>query len=377
MKISPFRVEMWMNEFENHCEFNLAETCVHSLTVAELLDMADATESILDELLPLKLTYGAIVGSDRLRDNVAGLYNKLTRNNVMITHGAIGGNSLVYQAMVGASDRVVSIVPSYQQHTAIPESIGADVVTLPLRREQDFQPDLDELRALVGTNAKLIAMTNPNNPTGALMSEEVLSEIVEIASNAGAYVLCDEVYRGTDQTGDGSTASMADLYDRGISTGSMSKAFSLAGLRLGWIAGPADVMEAVSIHRDYNTISVGMIDDLFASIALDAKDLILGRSQSIVRRNLAILDDWVATQPAIDYVKPQSGTTAMLRYDADIESHPLCEQILKDVGVLLTPGSAFDMEGYLRIGYANDTEVLVGGLARLGDFFATLATGSG
>jgi len=360
-----------MNEYENHCEFNLAETCVRSLTVAELLDLAGASESILDELRSLKLTYGAIPGSERLRNSVANLYAQLSSANVMITHGAIGANALVYQALVEPGDRVVSVVPSYQQHTSIPESLGADVVALPLRHDDDFQIDLDELRTLVGTNTKLIALTNPNNPTGALIGHDDICTIAEIASAAGAYILCDEVYRGTDQFGPGSTPSVADLYERGISTGSMSKAFALAGLRLGWIAGPTEVIDAVSIHRDYNTISVGMIDDLFASVALDVGDAILERSRSIVRRNLAILDDWVATQPSIDYVKPQSGTITMLRYAADVRSKGLCEQILAETGVLLTPGSAFDMEGYVRIGYANDTDVLVGGLDRLGEFFAS------
>ncbi len=357
-----------MNEFENHCEFNLAETCVHSFTVDELLEIAGATESILGDLLPLKLTYGAINGSVRLRDNIANLYTGLSRDNVMVTHGAIGANALVYQALVEPGDRVVSVVPTYQQHTSIPESMGADVTKVPLREEQDFRLDLDELRSAVGTNTKLIAITNPNNPTGSLMTKEELATVAEIASISDAFVLCDEVYRGTDQTGSGTTVSVAELYDKGISTASMSKAFSLAGLRLGWVAGPAKIMEAVSHHRDYNTISVGMIDDLFASIALEAKDAILERNRGIVRRNLAILDEWVTTQPAVEYVKPQSGTTAMLRYDADIKSRDLCEQILRYTGVLLAPGSAFDMEGYLRIGYANDTQTITDGLAHLGKF---------
>jgi aspartate/methionine/tyrosine aminotransferase len=148
----------------------------------------------------------------------------------------------------------------------------------------------------------------------------------------------------------------------------MSKTFSLAGLRLGWIAAPADVVAAVAIHRDYNTISVGMLDDLFASIALEHKDEILRRSRAIVRDNLAVLDAWVASEPRITYVKPRSGTTALLKYDLDLPSRDLCVRLLEQTGVLLTPGSALDVEGHLRIGYANHLDVLREGLGRLSRF---------
>lgn len=235
MKIRDFGVEIWMNAWENKCEWNLAETCVESLTVAELLEMAGKTDTILSELLPLKLTYGAIEGSDRLRDLVAGLYGKQNRENVSITHGAIGANALVHETLVERGDRVISVLPTYQQHYSIPESYGADIQILKLREENGFLPDLTELKKLATPGTKLIAINNPNNPTGSLMDEAFLKEIVEIARDCGAWILCDEVYRGTDQTGDGMTASIADLYEKGISTGSMSKTYSLAGLRLGWI----------------------------------------------------------------------------------------------------------------------------------------------
>jgi aspartate/methionine/tyrosine aminotransferase len=370
MQIRPFGVEQWMNEYETRCEWNLAETCVESLTVAQLLELAGGGDAVLDELRATKLTYGPIEGSDRLRDLIAGLYDGQTRDNVLVTHGAVGANQLVHLTLVEPGDRVVSVLPTYQQHYSIPESIGADVHVLRLREENGFLPDLDELAELAGTSTKLIAVNNPNNPTGALMDGAFLREVAAIAERSGAWLLSDEVYRGTDQAGTGTTVSVADLHPRGVSTGSMSKTFSLAGLRLGWIAGPTDLVHAVEVQRDYNTISVGMIDDLFASVALEHKDAILERNRAIVRGNLAVLDEWVAGQPRISYVKPQSGTTALLKYDLDVPSRDLCVALLEQTGVMLTPGSALDVEGYLRIGYANDPEVLREGLARMGKFFA-------
>ncbi|HEV8391940.1 MAG TPA: aminotransferase [Dongiaceae bacterium] len=372
MKIKPFGVEIWMNQYETQCAYNLAETCVESLTIAQLLDIAGKRDAILGELLPLKLTYGAIEGSERLRVNIASLYTRQKPENATITHGAIGANALVYATLVEPSERVISVLPTYQQHYSIPESLGADVQIHKLRAENGFLPDLDEIQRLVTPNTKLIALTNPNNPTGSVMDRAMMQRVADLAARVGAYVLCDEVYRGVDQEGDELTVSMADLYERGISTGSMSKAFSLAGLRLGWIVGPTDLIHAVSIHRDYNTISVGMLDDHFASIALEHRDAILARNRAIVRTNLAILDRWVAEEPAISYVKPKGGTVALLKYDFDMPSRDFCVRLLEAEGVMFTPGGALDMEGYVRIGYANNRAVLEAGLERVSRFLRTL-----
>jgi aspartate/methionine/tyrosine aminotransferase len=201
-----------------------------------------------------------------------------------------------------------------------------------------------------------------------------LEEFVAVVRSSGAYILCDEVYRGTNQVGNGFAPAMADIYEKGISVSSMSKVFSLAGIRLGWIVAPREVLEAVSIRRDYNTISVGMIDDYFASLALENKEKIIGRSQKITRGNLKILDDWVSKEQSISYKKPQAGTTALLKYDFDIPSREFCIQLLRETGVMFTPGSVMEMEGWLRIGYANSPEVLSQGLELVSNFLSRMAS---
>ena len=370
MHITPFGVEIWMNAWETRCTHNLAETCVASVTIAELLALAGRNDSDLSELLDLRMTYGAIEGSDRLRQAVARLYARQAPGNILITHGTIGANMLVHRTLVSPGDRVIAITPTYQQHTAIPASLGADLLTLPLQEADGWLPDLDRLAALADGGVKLIALTNPNNPTGALIPRAGLERIAEIARRHDAWVLCDEVYRGTDQDGSGISASMADLYEKGISTASTSKAFSLAGLRLGWIAAPEALLEQVMIHRDYDTISVGQIDDHFATIALENAPALLARSQHITRTNLALLAEWVAQEPRISWVRPASGTTAFLRYDLDMPSETFCEALLAETGVLFTPGSALGVEGYVRIGFANDTAVMKAGLPRVSNFLA-------
>ncbi len=373
VRIREFAVEQWMNEYEETCRYNLAETCVRSLTAGELLELSGRRDDVIAELEATALTYGPIPGSPRLRALVAGLYERQGADNVLVTHGAIGANALVHATLVGPGDHVVSIVPTYQQHASIPESYGARVDLLTLREEDGWLPDLDELDRLVTADTRLIALANPNNPTGALVDEADLRRIVEIAERAGAWVLCDEVYRGVDQEGDGFTASIADLYERGVSTGSMSKPFSLAGLRLGWIVAPADLLAAVAIHRDYTTISVGRVDDLLASVALESRDAILGRAKRITRTNLAILDEWVASRSDVHYVRPRSGTTALLRYDAPLGSYELCRRLLAETGVMFTPGDAFEVPSTVRIGYADDTDTLRTGLRLFGEILDGLA----
>jgi len=378
MKIAPFGVEQWMNEYETRCDYNLAETCCDSITIQQLLDLAGTTpEALQAELLPMRLTYGAIEGTDRLREAVAALYERQGRHNVTITHGAIGANHLVHLTLVEPGDRVVSVLPTYQQHYSIPESIGADIRILRLREEQGWLPDLDELADHVRGGAKLVVINNPNNPTGSLMDRGCLEQIVAICDQAGAWLLCDEVYRGIDGEDPGTTASVADLYDRGISTGSTSKAFSLAGLRLGWAVGPTSLTEDLLIHRDYNTISVGMVADLLATIALENADAILQRNRDLTRTNREILAAWVEAEPRITWVEPKGGTTALLKYDVPMTSREFCVRLVEETGVMLTPGSALGVEGYLRIGYANNPQVLVNGLPRLSDFLRSTSQEAG
>jgi aspartate/methionine/tyrosine aminotransferase len=368
MQIREFGVERWMDLYENRCELNLAETCVEPLTVGELLKIAGKEDALLDEILPMKLTYGAIDGTERLRSNVASLYEKQAVPNVLITHGAISANALVYETLVEPGDHVISVLPTYQQHYSIPESYGANVEILRLREENAFLPDLDELKRMVKPTTRVIAINNPNNPTGSLMDRAFLEQIAQIARSCGAYVLSDEVYRGTDQEGTGFTASIADVYEKGISTGSMSKTWSLAGLRVGWIVAPVDLIHRVQIHRDYNTISVGMLNDLLASIALENRKAILERNHGILRSNLAVLDAWIVKEPLLSYVKPRSGTTALVRFDVDMSSREFCVSLIEKTGVMFTPGSALDIEGYIRIGYTNGRDVLVAGLERVSGY---------
>ena len=265
----------------------------------------------------------------------------------MLTHGAAGANHHVFCSLISAGDRVVSIMPTYQQLYSIPEAIGADVAIMHLKQENDYLPDLNELKSLVTPETKMICINNPNNPTGALMSKELLGSIVEIARGVGAYILCDEVYRHLTQE-DEWCESIVDLYEKGISVSSMSKVFSLAGLRMGWIATHDEAArKAFLSHRDYNLISCGMFDDAIASIALRHSDVIF-------------------------YTKPKAGTTALVYYDFDIPSYEFCKRMYHETGAFVTPGDCFEQPHSMRVGYACDVNTLRDGLAAVTKFAATL-----
>ena len=371
MKIKPFAVEEWMNAWEVGAKYNIAETCVDSISMNELFELTgeDKTE-FLNRLCARRLSYGDIEGLPEFRKGVCGLYKTLNIENIVPTHGASGANHHVFYSLISPGDRVVSIMPTYQQLYSIPESYGADVQILHLSKENNYLPDLEKLRRLVTPETKMICINNPNNPTGALMSEQLLREIVEIARSADAWILCDEVYRHLSQEDDW-CPSIVDLYEKGISVSSMSKAFSLAGLRLGWIAThDMSVVKSCLSHRDYNLVSCGVFDEMLAAAALKHSDKLLERSRKIVRENLQILDDWVGSEPHVSYVKPQAGTTALVYYDLDISSYEFCEEMYKKTGAFVTPGDCFEVPHSMRIGYAYGKQDLIDGLKAISEYIA-------
>lgn len=361
MNIDNFKIEDWFNEYEKLSKYDMADTCVESLSLDGLFEIVGGKEEHLQTILSRKLNYGDIQGSLRLKKAISSLYKSANPDNMTVTHGAIGANQLVMLALIERGDEVVSIIPTYQQHYSIPKSIGAEVKTLFLKEGNNWLPDVEELRGLVTRDTKIICMNNPNNPTGAVIPKELMQEIVEIARENDVYILCDEVYRGLEHDGVLSE-SIVDIYEKGISTGSMSKVFSLAGLRLGWIVAPDEVMEKVIIQREYNTISVSALDDYFSALAIENKDKIIKRNLDIILRGKKILGDWVNANPHISWIEPKGGTTALLKYDIDMSSVDLCKKLLDDTGVLFLPGSTLEMEGYLRVGYCSDVKTLQEGL---------------
>lgn len=263
---------------------------------------------------------------------------------------------------------MIAFSPSYQQFYSAPEALGAEVTVLRLRRENGYLPDLDELSRAAARGVRMICLNNPNNPTGSLIPADMMEDIVVIARRAGAYLFCDEVYSGVSIDG-ASTPSVADLYEKGIATGSMSKAFSLAGLRLGWLAThDRKALAQFRRVRDYDLVSCGLFDEEIAALALAHKEKILARNRAILAANLPILDGWVEGEPHVSYVKPTAGTMALVHYDLPIGSRDFCRRMYEETGAFCVPGDCFDETFSFRVGYGHDGALLRKGLDAVSEF---------
>lgn len=373
MKIAPFKVEEWMNAYEAGCTTNIAETCADSVSLRELFALTGTDEAAFwEKAATTRLTYGYIEGNPAFLSGIASLYRTVGPEHIVPTHGAAGANHLALSSLVSPGDEVVAVTPTYQQLYSIPESLGATVKTLSLTRENNYKLDLDQLDSLVTDKTRLICINNPNNPTGALLTGAELRAIADIAAKHNTYILSDEAYRHLTQ-GDEYSESLVDIYDKALSISTMSKAFSLAGLRLGWIVTKDQKLrKEILSHRDYCVISCSLLDELAAGIALAHADKLLARNRAIVRKNLAILDSWVAAEPRVSYIKPQAGTTSLLYLDIPMSAPEFCRNLLAETGTLLTPGDCFYIPGSVRIGYACAEEELIRGLTFVHDFLAKL-----
>lgn len=376
MEIKDFAVEQWMNEWETKCTYNVAETCTYSLTLDQLFDLCGGDRAqFMNDFAQRRLTYGAIEGNPAFLEGVCGLYEAVKPGHIIPTHGAAGANYLVLSTLCGPGDHVVSIMPTYQQLYSIPEMCGATVDILHLEKDDHYHVDAEKLAALVTDDTKVICINNPDNPTGALLSREEIETIVGIARDHDAWLMCDEVYRLLTQDDDGFTTSPIDLYDKAVVTSSMSKVWSLAGIRLGWaITKSPELRRDLLSHRDYDLISCGMFDEAVGAFALAHADKILARSRRIVRQNLAALEAWVDSEEHLSFVKPEAGTTALVYYDYDLDSYEFCTRMIQTTGALVTPGDAFEEPKSMRIGYAYSDNVddLKEGLAAISAFLRTL-----
>lgn len=358
MRIDTFKIEEWMNRYCPSAKYDLTTTCIEPLSIRELVELCGINSPL--EVFDTKLTYGDIHGSERLKNAIQSLYT--TKREITVTHGAIGANQLVFESLLEKGDEVLAIVPTYQQHYSIPKSLGANVKLMFLKEENKWLPNLRELEANLTRKTRLICLNNPNNPTGAVIPDEMLYRITEIAGANNSWILSDEVYRGLNMNGNPYSVSIADIYEKGISVGSMSKTYSLPGLRVGWVFGREDLINEINKHREYNTISVSILDDYFSSIALENRARIAARNFPIMKEGLQILNDWLNEEIYIKAILPQGGTTALLRYKKDIPSKVLCRNLQEKTGVALLPGETLEMEGCVRLGFCAGAENLKTGL---------------
>lgn len=365
MDIKPFTLERWQSVWENQVGLNLSESGVHPLTVEELVTDKDELQRILRQ----PLGYPQTNGSELLRSRVAELYPGATAQNVLMTSGCSEANFVSVWGLVEPGDEVVFMKPNYMQIEGVAEAIGAKVVPIWLREQSGWQIDTTELRKAVTPRTKLIAICNPNNPTGAVMSENAMDAVCACAAKVGAWILSDEVYRGAELEGEMSP-TLWGRYDRVLCNAGLSKAYSLPGLRTGWIVGPADTVDKLWGVHDYTSIGISMLTDKLAAIALEAgkRQWIVERTRRILRENYAIVQQWLRGRGDLfRHVPPQAGGIAWIGYNRPWSSDALVEELRKRKDMLLVPGTQFGMDHFLRIGFAGDREQLKRGLSLFGE----------
>jgi len=375
VRIEPFRMERLQSTYENYVDYNLSESGVRPMSVRELLGEG-ADES---SLLSAGLVYIQSNGSEELRDRIAALYPGATRDNVLVTNGGSEANYATFWSVLERGDRVAFMLPNYLQTWGLSRAFASAVTPFRLVRRRDtagprWALDVEGLRRAVGRRTRVILVTNPNNPTGGVLTEAEMDEIVRAARASGAFIVADEIYRGAEISGV-MTPSFWGRHDRVLITSGLSKAYGLPGLRIGWVAGPKRAIERLWSYRDYTTIAPGALSDALARVALEQRrrEAIHARTRGIIRANLPVLESWARARSGIfSYVPPQAGAILFARYDLPIGSVALVDRLRARNSVLIVPGDQFGTPRHLRFGFGSDADYLSKGLERVDEGLAAL-----
>ena len=364
-KFEPFVMERMMSKFENYVDFNLSESGVHPMTLRELMTLAGRS---VDELGEVLINYPQANGTPELRQIIANLYKGAGVDNVLVTTGAAEANYLTIHTLLEPGDEMALMAPNYQQVWGVAVNRGVKVTPFHLAEDKGWALDIDSLKRAVTPRTKLIAVCNPNNPTGRIMTSAEMDAVVAEAARVGAWLLADEVYGGAERESDVQTPSFYGRYDKVIAIGSMSKAYGLPGLRTGWAVGPADTLDEMWARHEYITITTTMMSDKLTAIALSptVRPKVLARTRKFIRDGYPVLTEWAAKHGNMFSVFPsQAAAIAFVRYNLPINSTELTERLRKEKSVLIVPGDHFGLDHHLRISFGLEHGYLKGGLDRI------------
>jgi aspartate/methionine/tyrosine aminotransferase len=362
LKIPQFEMERMQSTWENVVEMDLSESGVRPVTLRELGEMG----LDLDAMLDMPLGYSQSNGTIPLRESLAALYPGATPDHIEVTNGTSEANYLLSLTLLRDGDRVALEVPNYMQLAGVPRSLGAEVDCFRLRIDRNWEPDWDEFDRAVTGRTRLVYVSNPNNPSGSVLSEAAMRRIVERCDSVGAYLLADEVYQGAEIHCE-RTPSFWGMSDRVIVASGLSKAYGIPGVRIGWIVGPKDVIAECWTQHDYLTIGPNKLSDHVARVAVANRERLYGRTRAILQQNLPIMRDWASGfGDFLTFVAPQAGALCLMRYHSPTPSFDLCERIRVNQSVLIVPGAHLGLEGFIRVWLGGKPEFLSEGLRRIG-----------
>jgi aspartate/methionine/tyrosine aminotransferase len=350
MAFQRFEMERWQSTWENRVRYNLSESGVHPLSTAELLALSGGAG---DALLKRPLGYPQSNGTEPLRAAIAALYPGAGMEQVLVTTGSAEANFVNCWTLITPGTKVAVVMPTYMQTWGLARNFGAEIRPVLLRESLGWQPDPSDIDAAIGSGTALVIVTNPNNPTGAVLADELVDRIVARAESCGAWILADEVYQGAERTGP-LTPSLWGRSPRVIVTNGLSKAYGLPGLRIGWCVAPTAHVGELWARKDYTTIGPTVMSDALATLALgdSVRPRILERTRSIIRTNWAILEHWMAAlRGELAWRAPDAGAICYARYRSGESSSAVAERLRARHDVLIVPGDHFTMDGYLRFGF--------------------------
>jgi len=373
MKIDEFLLERWMTRHETHVRYDIAESGILPLSTQDLLDFeaSERRADALRDLLRLPLGYSEARGTEALRGLLAATYTRGDADSILVTTGAIEANFLLFNVLLDAGDHVIALYPAYQQLYSVPRAIGCDVSLWHVGPDTGYRYDVDALERMLTPRTKVIVVNTPHNPTGAMLPPADAARVYALADSVGAVVIGDEAYRWLAvPDGDPFAPPFFDMGERGLSVGTLSKPFGLPGLRIGWIAGPPDLIRRCWSFRDYVTLSPGKLNDALAQLALRHRDAIVARNRRIITANLAAAGRWMAERSGfLSWTPPRGGLLALIKYDLPMDSLTLADKLALEYSVMLAPGSAFGYEHHLRLGIGQKPEIFAAGLAEAGKCF--------
>jgi len=363
MKMATFEMERYQSTWEHVVAYNLSESGVEPVSLRDLQAMG----LDLGRLEETPLAYSQTNGTIQLREALAEHYPGATVDHIEVTNGTSEANFMLCLTLLSEGDEVVFESPNYMQFAGMPPGMGANVCTFSLRVEQNWEPDWDALEAALTPKTKLIYVSHPNNPTGAVLTREHMERLVDAAERADAHLVADEVYQGAEFDGN-VTPSFWGMSDRVIVTSGLSKAFGIPGVRIGWLVGPPEIVAECWAQHDYVSIGPSILGDTVARFAVheETRKKLFARTAHLLSRNLEVVRRWVGGFDGfLDYVEPRAGAFAFVRYHSSVPSEELAEKIRTTQDVLVVPGSQLGEEGFLRISIGVPRETLEAGLARI------------
>ncbi len=361
----PFALEREMSIWEYRVAYNLSESGVKPLTLRELLAYDTA---LAEGLLETELNYPQTNGTVELRQRIAALYPGATEENVVVTTGAAQANFTTLLTLLDPGEEIAVMLPNYMQIYGIGVNYRLSVRTFSLREELGWGLDAEELDRAVTGRTRLIAVCNPNNPTGHILTPEERQAVVEAAARVGAWILADEVYAGAEHQGEEITPSFWGEYDRVLAIGSLSKAYGLPGLRIGWVVAPADIAAEIWARQDYVTISASMLANKLAALALSpqVRPRLIERTRRYVRHGYQNLETWChQNSDLLSVVPPQAAAIAFVRYHKDVDSNHVVQRLIHEEQTYVVPGNHFGLDHHLRISYGLPKEYVDEGLRRI------------